>query len=161
MAGRITAALPTHPYLVCEEGGEVIGYAYAGAHAGRPAYRWSVNVSVYVDQRAHRRGVGQSLYRPLLRILSRQGFHSVFAGVTLPNDKSIGLHEALGFRPLGVYREVGFKHGQWHDVGWWRLGLRDGLPSTEPIPFAACHEGAESLIESTVVDYDATTNRRI
>jgi phosphinothricin acetyltransferase len=71
----------------------------------------------------------------LLNILKAQGFHSAFAGVALPNEASVGLHEAMGFRHLGTYSEVGFKHGRWHDVGWWRLGLAEGAPAAEPIPF--------------------------
>lgn len=136
MASRITGALATHPFLVCEIGGRVIGYAYAGPRSARAAYRWSADTTVYVDASAHRKGVGAALYTELLNILRRQRFHSVFAGIALPNDKSVGLHEAVGFRSLGVYREVGFKHGAWHDVGWWRLGLAEGAPEGEPIPFA-------------------------
>lgn len=137
MAQRIISTLPSHPYLVFEENGVVSGYAYAGAHAARPAYRWSCNVSVYTAQGAHRRGVGRALYAVLFDLLARQGFHSLFAGIALPNDKSVGLHEAMGFVHLGTYREVGFKQGAWHDVGYWRKGLRDGLPEADPIPFSA------------------------
>jgi phosphinothricin acetyltransferase len=135
MADRIAQTLQTHPFLVCEHEGAVLGYAYAGPHNPRAAYRWSAAVSVYVDQHAHRQGLGKRLYLDLFAILRRQRLHSLFAGVTLPNDKSVGLHEALGFRPLGTYREVGFKLGRWHDVGYWRLGLREGPPEGEPIPF--------------------------
>lgn len=140
MAARIAHTLQTHPFLVCEEGGTVLGYAYAGPHNPRAAYRWSAAVSVYVAQHAHRQGVGRRLYLDLFAILRRQRLHALFAGVTLPNDKSVGLHEALGFRPLGTYREVGFKLGRWHDVGYWRLGLREGPPEGEPVPFPALRE---------------------
>jgi phosphinothricin acetyltransferase len=136
MAARIAASLRTHPFLVFEDQGGVAGYAYASPHVARAAYRWSANVSVYVAGDAHRRGIGRMLYASLLAILRRQGFHAAFAGIALPNDKSVGLHERLGFAHLGTYREVGFKFGRWHDVGWWRLGLADGLPSGEPIPFS-------------------------
>lgn len=137
MAARIAATLQTHPFLVYDPGDGVIGYAYAGAHAARPAYRWSCNVSAYVAPSRTRRGVGRALYGELLGIVKAQGFHAAFAGVALPNEASVGLHEAMGFRNLGTYREVGFKHGRWHDVGWWRLGLAEGPPSGEPIPFPA------------------------
>ena len=137
MARRITATLPTHPFLVFEDVAGQIGYAYAGAHGPRAAYRWSCNVSVYVALGAHRRGVGRALYTKLFDLLGRQGFHSLFAGITLPNDKSVGLHEAMGFTHLGTYRQVGFKHGAWHDVGYWRRGAGDGLPTAEPTPFSA------------------------
>jgi phosphinothricin acetyltransferase len=124
MARRIKSTLPTHPFLVAEENGHVLGYAYAGPHGERAAYRWSANVSAYVGGDAHRRGIGRTLYAELFRLLLRQGFHSIFAGITLPNEKSIGLHEAMGFVHLGTYRDVGYKLGRWHDVGYWRLGLR-------------------------------------
>jgi len=136
MASRIAGILPTHPFLVFEEDGQVVAYAYGSPHVSRAAYRWSANVSVYAALDVHRRGIGRALYAELLAIMRRQGFHSVFGGITLPNEKSIGLHEAMGFVHLGTYREVGFKFGRWHDVGWWRLGLDEGLPSAQPIPFA-------------------------
>ncbi len=137
MAARI-AASPAHPWLVAEAGGAIVGYAYAGPHAARPAYRWSVNTSVYVDGARLRAGVGALLYQTLLPILRRQGFRSAFAGIALPNEASVGLHEAMGFAPLGVYRDVGFKLGRWVDVGYWRLELAaPDSPPREPIPFAA------------------------
>lgn len=136
MARRIRVTRLTHPFLVYESEGLVIGYVYAGPHGARPAYRWSANVSVYVDQRAHRKGVGRGLYSELISILRRDGYHSLFAGITLPNDNSVGLHEAIGFEHLGTYREVGFKLGAWHDVGYWRLGLQSGPPNSEPRPYS-------------------------
>jgi L-amino acid N-acyltransferase YncA len=139
MAGRITATLTTHPFLVFESEGQVVGYAYGGPHGARHAYRWSTNGSVYAAQDSHRRGIGRALYAALLDLLGQQGFHSVFAGIALPNEKSVGLHEAMGFTQVGVYREVGFKFGQWHNVGYWRLGLSEGLPTSEPVPFTDLH----------------------
>ena len=138
MAERIAATLPTHPWLVAERDGMVAGYAYAGKHRERSAYRWSVDVTAYVDEGSRRAGVGRALYGELLVTLRRQGFHAAFAGIALPNAASIALHEALGFRKLGVYQDAGFKNGQWHDVGWWQLRLSTGggIPQ-EPIPFAA------------------------
>lgn len=146
MASRIAGTLATHPFLVCEEHGDVIGYAYAGPRSARAAYRWSADTTVYVDASTRRKGVGAALYTVLLEILTRQRFHSIFAGIALPNDRSVGLHEAMGFRSLGVYREVGFKHGAWHDVGWWRLGLAEGAPAGEPIPFAELSPDIDALI---------------
>ena len=142
LARRIAATLKTHPWLVAEQEAEherrVIGFAYAGAHRDRAAYRWSVDVSVYVDVRVRRAGIGRALYEKLTRILQRQGFHAAFAGIALPNAASVGLHEAVGFKPVGIYEEVGFKKGQWQDVGWWRLSLSDADgPPEEPVPFAA------------------------
>ena len=138
MARRVAVTLPTHPWLVAEQQGEVVGYAYAGRHRDRAAYRWSVDVSAYVDANARRSGVGRALYQRLFVLLRCQGFHAAFAGIALPNSASVALHEGAGFKPVGIYKEVGFKHGKWHDVGWWRLGLSSdtGTPM-EPIVFAA------------------------
>jgi L-amino acid N-acyltransferase YncA len=134
MSERIVATLTTCPFLVFESDGEVLAYAYAGPHRARAAYRWSVDVTVYAASHVHRRGVGRALYVELLDQLTRQGFHTAFAGIALPNDKSVGLHEALGFHHLGTYQEVGFKFGRWHDVGWWRRSLNEGLPTRDPLP---------------------------
>lgn len=136
MASRIAAVLPTHPFLVFEDDAEILGFAYAGVHLPRAAYRWSANVSVYTALDAHRRGIGRALYTALFDLLRRQGFHALFAGITLPNEASVGLHEAMGFEHLGTYREVGFKLGRWHDVGYWRHAVAVGPPAGDPIPFA-------------------------
>lgn len=120
MGRRIAATLPDYPYLVAERDGRVAGYAYAGQHRTRSAYRWSVDVTVYVADGARRAGVGRALYTVLLADLAGRGFHAAFAGIALPNEGSVGLHESMGFTPLGIYREVGRKFGQWHDVGWWQ-----------------------------------------
>lgn len=133
MAARIAATLPHYPYLVAEEAGRVVGYAYAGAHRARAAYGWSVEPSVYVAAGAQGRGVGRALYMPLFAILRAQGFASAYAGATLPNDASLGLHRAMGFEDVGVFRQVGFKHGRWHDV-WW--GALDLLPDRGTVPVA-------------------------
>jgi L-amino acid N-acyltransferase YncA len=109
MAKRIGSTLPTYPYLVAERDGQVIGYAYASRHRAGEAYRWSVDVPVYIAPEAHRRGVGRALFAVLLQRLKTQGFHAAYAGIALPNDSSVGLHEALGFAHIGTYPEVGFK----------------------------------------------------
>jgi L-amino acid N-acyltransferase YncA len=138
MAQRIASTLETHPWLVADCGGEVIGYAYAGKHRERAAYRWTVDTTVYVETAAHRRGIGHALYRVLLDMLRQQGFHSAFAEIVLPNPGSDRLHESAGFKPIGIHKDIGFKLGRWHDIGYWRMGLADSdaLPS-EPVPFAA------------------------
>jgi L-amino acid N-acyltransferase YncA len=136
MASRIAATLPTYPYLVAESEGKVVGYAYASQHRAREAYRWSVDVTVYIDPAVHRRGIGRALYQRLLPILEHQGFHAAYAGIALPNAGSIGIHEALGFTHIGTYPEVGFKHGQWHGVGYWRKPLRADTPPAEIIAFS-------------------------
>jgi L-amino acid N-acyltransferase YncA len=144
MATRIASSLAYAPYLVYESGGEVLGFAYASKHRERAAYRWSVDVSVYVHERARRQGVGRALYTSLLALLRLQGFYTAHAGITLPNAASVGLHEALGFVAVGVYRGVGYKMGGWHDVGWWQLPLRDrtGEPAP-PLTLAEAQARAE------------------
>ena len=132
MRRRIEVTLERYPWLVCERRGRVLGYAYAGAHGSRAAYQWSVDVSVYVHGEAQRTGVGRALYTSLFAALEVQGFYNAFAGATLPNPGSVGLHEAMGFRPVGVYRGTGYKMGAWHDVGWWRLPLRERVPDPAP-----------------------------
>jgi L-amino acid N-acyltransferase YncA len=137
MAERIKTTQLRHPWLVAANGDEVLGYVYAGEHRQRAAYRWSVDVTAYVVQAARGTGVGRRLYGGLLPILRAQGFRAAFAGIALPNDASVGLHEAVGFQPLGVYRDVGFKLGAWRDVGWWQLRLADDVaPPRDPTPFA-------------------------
>ncbi|MDR7555004.1 MAG: N-acetyltransferase family protein [Armatimonadota bacterium] len=137
MAHRIRTTLQRYPWIVCAPQRGVLGYAYASPHRTRAAYQWSVDVSIYVAATVRRRGVGRALYAALLEILRLQGFYNAFAGIGLPNPASVGLHEAMGFVPVGVYRNVGFKLGRWHDVGWWQRPLREaGDAPTAPVPFA-------------------------
>ncbi len=136
IAQRMRSILPTFPYLVLEEDGEVLGYANGHVHRGRPAYRWSVETTIYVREDARGRGVGRALYGRLLEVLTRQGFHTAYAGIATPNPGSVAVHQAVGFRPLGVFPEVGFKHGRWHDVSWWYRPLNEGMPAGDPLPFS-------------------------
>ncbi len=124
MARRIQKITERLPWLVLAEGDAVAGYVYAGPHRERAAYRWAVDVTAYVAPAHRRRGVGRTLYAALFRILRLQGYFKAYAGVTLPNPASCGLHEAVGFRPVGVYRGVGYKLGAWHDVQWYQLSLQ-------------------------------------
>jgi L-amino acid N-acyltransferase YncA len=123
MAARIAAYAATHPWLVYELDGAVVGFAYAAQHRVRPAYRWAADVSIYVDPVAHRRGIGRELYGALFDLLRRQRLLIAISGITLPNHASVGLHESLGFVRVGIYRSIGFKDGAWRDVGWWQLQL--------------------------------------
>jgi len=135
MAHRIEAIGRTHAWLVAEQDGHVTGFAYGSPHRERAAYRWATDVTVYVSPEHRRRGVGRSLYAELLERLTDQGFHVACAGITLPNDASIGLHRALGFSEVGVYRRIGFKCGAWHDVAWLTRELRPpAVPPAEPSP---------------------------
>jgi L-amino acid N-acyltransferase YncA len=130
MAGRMRWISQTHAWLVAEDRGEVAGFAYGGPHRERASYRWATDVSVYVDAGHHRRGIGRALYRELFGLLVRQGLCVACAGITLPNDASVALHESLGFEPVGVYRRIGWKFDTWQDVGWWQLEL--AAPRPEP-----------------------------
>jgi phosphinothricin acetyltransferase len=132
MRARIEKTLVSLPWLVAEdEAGAVCGYAYASKHRERAAYQWSVDTTVYVREDMRGRGVGRALYGALLPLLAELGYCQAFAGVALPNAGSVGLHEALGFEAIGVYRNVGYKHGAWRDVGWWQKRLRplDAAPA--------------------------------
>ncbi len=124
MAGRIRSTLERYPWLACEEAGHVLGYAYAAGFRSRPAYQWAVEVTAYVRPGAQRRGVASALYAPLLEILRLQGFINALAGIALPNDPSVALHERFGFKPVGVLQDVGFKLTRWHDVEWWALRIQ-------------------------------------
>ena len=129
---RLRETTVAYPWLVCVRGETVAGYAYATKHRARTAYQWSVETSVYVDESCRGAGVGRGLYTSLFAILAAQGFVNAYAGITLPNDRSVALHQAVGFQPVGVYRKIGYKTGAWHDVGWWHLALNVYPPSLEP-----------------------------
>jgi L-amino acid N-acyltransferase YncA len=141
---RIVKTLERWLWLVCERRGDILGYVYAGQHRTRPAYQWSVDVSVYVHASARRLGVGQALYHALFSLLALQGFYQAYAGITLPNLASVRLHESLGFQPVGVYRAVGYKLGAWHDVGWWQLTLKERVtPPKPPLDLSTVRDSPE------------------
>jgi len=130
-ARRIGAA---HCWLVAEQGGATVGYAYAAPHAERAAYRWAADVAVYIDAAHHRAGIGRALYTRLFGQLRELGLWTLCAGITLPNGASGALHRSLGFTPVGTYRRIGWKAGAWRDVEWLQLDLRAGEdgPPAEP-----------------------------
>lgn len=132
MALRIERVLLNNPWIVLEEGNVVLGYAYASKHRERAAYKWAVDTSIYVRQECRGKGIGKELYTALISILKLQGYCNVYAGICLPNESSVGIHEYFGFRKIAHYNNVGYKFGQWHDVGWWELFLREH--DSEPIP---------------------------
>ena len=135
MASRMEQTLHTLPWLVAEDAHAVLGYAYASPHRARTAYRWSVDISVYLQEDARGRRIGSLLYDRLLRILAAQGYVNVYAGIALPNPASVALHRSIGMELVGIYRQVGFKFGRWWDVAWYwlRLPLANDAPG-EPIP---------------------------
>ncbi|MBV8417969.1 MAG: N-acetyltransferase [Verrucomicrobia bacterium] len=133
MEGRILDITERFPWLICENGADVVGYAYASSHRERAAYRWAVDVAVYIAGSCRGQGIGTALYTALFQVLRAQGFYKAYAGITLPNPASIQLHRRLGFEHVGVYKQVGFKAGAWHDVSWWDLTLQPpGLEPEEP-----------------------------
>jgi len=135
---RLGNVLPRWPWLVCERDGEILAYAYASEHRVRAAFRWAVDVAVYVREGRQRTGLGRALYTGLLPLLGLQGYCHAYAAIYIPNPASVGLHEAMGFRFFAAFPQVGYKQGGWRDVGWWHLALRD-LPASpeEPLSLAA------------------------
>jgi L-amino acid N-acyltransferase YncA len=130
MGRRVERITARTPWLVCTHGDEVAGYAYAGTHRERPAYQWSMEVTAYVRADFHRCGVGRALYTSLFAVLALQGFRRAYAGITLPNPASVGLHTALGFEHVGVFHAIGYKLGAWHDVMWLERAI--GPQTSEP-----------------------------
>ena len=131
MARRIAKAQRRHAWVVLEDDGRVVGYAYAAPVKERAAYDWSCEVSVYLAGSNGRSGGGRALYEALFERLAARGYRRAIAGMTQPNEASAGLHRALGFEPIGVQRRIGWKNGAWHDVAWVQrdLGADDGPPS--------------------------------
>jgi L-amino acid N-acyltransferase YncA len=131
IAHRVADTTPQYPWLVAADNGadgvnrQVLAYAYGHRFAERGAYAWSVETSIYVRDTARGQGVGTALYTALLALLEAQGYRQALAGITLPNPASVGLHEAMGFRQIGTYHDVGFKFDAWHDVGWWQRRLTE------------------------------------
>jgi phosphinothricin acetyltransferase len=143
MRERIVRITARFPWLICEIDGEAAGYVYASQHRERAAYRWAVDVAVYVATTHQRRGLGRGLYTALFSMLRQMNYFKAFAGITLPNDGSVGLHETVGFRQIAVYEGVGYKAGRWLDVGWWELALQPEIGNPpEPLPFRQICSGA-------------------
>jgi L-amino acid N-acyltransferase YncA len=134
MARRIQRTRGSYAWLVAEHDGKVVGYANASPFRDRPAYRWSVTVSIYLAEDARGQGVGRALYEALFERLRERGFRMACAGITLPNAASVGLHERLGFEQIGVNPEIGWKDGSWRDVGWYQLELAPAGEGPPPEP---------------------------
>ena len=130
-SGRIASYGAVYPWLIAEEDGRVLAYAYAHRAQERAAYGWNAELSVYVSRDAAGRGLGSKLYGALLALLRAQGVRTAYGVVTMPNDRSRALHEKMGFRLLGTYHKSGYKNGAWRDVVWFEkhIGSFDGVPA--------------------------------
>ena len=136
MRARIAATTATLPWFVSvDQGNRINGYAYARKHRERAAYQWAVDVSAYVREDSRKQGVASRLYGAVLEELTKLGYCQAFAGIALPNQASVGFHESVGFVPIGVYRDVGYKLGAWHDVGWWQKTLQRPEEPSQPRAF--------------------------
>ncbi|MFZ1990736.1 MAG: N-acetyltransferase family protein, partial [Alphaproteobacteria bacterium] len=123
MRARIADIGASYPWIVADDNGRIAGYVYASQHIARAAYQWSANVTAYLHPDYHRRELGKQLYRLLFALLQRQGFRSLYGGITLPNAASEALHRFMGMSPVGIYQNVGFKFGAWRDVIWYGLSF--------------------------------------
>jgi L-amino acid N-acyltransferase YncA len=158
IADRIRKTTERFPWLVYEGESEVLGYAYASPHRERAAYRWSVDVAIYISEACRGQGIATALYLVLFQLLRIQGYFNAYAGITLPNPASLRLHQKLGFEQVGIYQQVGYKSGAWHDVSWWGLRLQPAdRPPAEPLvvrdaiqrpDFQATIKSAESSFHS-------------
>ena len=144
---RMTETLARFPWLVLEDEGQVVGYAYASSHRSRCAYNWSVEASVYVSPDHRKKKIASRLYTALFEILKKQGVLNVYSGITLPNEASVSFHESMGFSSVGVYHKVGFKLEKWHDVGWWQLRLLECDTPSNVIPFYSIQVEVELGLE--------------
>lgn len=133
IAARISQTLAQYPWLVCEIDGWLAGYAYASAFRARQAYQWTTETTVYVRPDFQRRGVSRALYCSLAAVLRAQGYCNAVGVIALPNEGSVRAHEAVGFRKIGIFENVGFKAGHWRHTGWWQLALRP-MPAAPPPP---------------------------
>ena len=134
---RIASVTAAYPWFVAECDGVVAGYAYASRHKERAAYRWCVDFAVYVSPSFHGNGLGSRLYGELVRVVRALGYYNAFGVISLPNEASVRLHELYGFVKTAHISSAGYKHGAWHDIGYWQLRLReeDSDPA-EPIPYS-------------------------
>jgi L-amino acid N-acyltransferase YncA len=155
-AERINDYLINWPWLVAETDGVIAGYAYGTRYRERTAYQWSVESSVYIHNDHQRTGLGRALYTALFELLKKQGFYNVYAVINLPNGKSVLFHERCGFSWFATYEKVGYKLGEWKNVGWWKLGINEYIDDPPaPLKFAEMDknfiasvlESAESLLK--------------
>jgi L-amino acid N-acyltransferase YncA len=124
---RIKTNTDKYSWLVCLCNNKIVGFAYGSAHRCRTAYQWSPESTIYLAPDFQTKGIGRILYETLFSLLKVQGYYNVFAGVALPNEKSIGFHKALGFEEIGIFKKIGYKHGNWHDTHWFQLHLTEHI----------------------------------
>lgn len=146
---RIQTITNEYPWLVCLQNNQIVGYAYAHKHRNRTAYNWSTESTIYIAEGAHRKGIARILYDTLFAILKLQGYVNVYAGVLVPNEKSEGLHAAMGFKEIGNFTKIGYKLGKWHDVKWFELHLIEH-PDT-PTPLKTLQEIEDTELQ-TILD---------
>lgn len=155
---RVVKVLQSHPWLVCTSQEKVVGYAYAGPHRSRDAYKWSTELSVYVHSQFQRKRIANALYTALISVLKLQGFYTALAGITLPNETSVGFHETFGFTPVGIYNNIGNKFNRWHSVGWWELPLQ---PYGSPVETLSLDSIIASPVWAEIMKVTASTIRPI
>ena len=147
---RIEKISAQYPYLVCEHDGQIIGYTYGSTHRERTAYQWSAEVTVYVKEDFHRHGVARALYNALFAMLKMQGYHSMYAGVLSTNIKSVGFHRAMGFEDIGIFKNIGYKLGEWHSNLWMQGFLK--AHDTEPAVPVAIGVIDEQFVEAVLME---------
>ena len=143
---RVHHKLSQFPWLVCEADGEIIGYAYASRLRERAAYDWDAELSVYLKAEVHNQGVGTLLYQALEDILKSMHYVNLYGCITIPNEASIRLHQKLGYKPIGIFHNSGYKDGCWHDVLWMEKNIQPWLPPKPIIPFPALNSQALTAI---------------
>lgn len=130
---RIMSYQERWPWLVYESEGVIAGYAYAAKHRDRPGYQWCVETSVYISESFQFKGIATRLYHVLFHILKYQGCRNVYAGITMPNENSVHLHEKLGFKKIADYVNIGYKCNRWNTVRWYELQLNDYNNDPDPV----------------------------
>jgi phosphinothricin acetyltransferase len=153
---RIASYTPDFPWLVSALDGKIIGFAYAGKHRDRTAYQWAAESTIYLSPEAQGKGIARVLYETLFSLLRLQGYFNVYAGVSIPNYKSVGFHLALGFDEIGIFRKIGYKHGNWHDTVWFQKHLADHI-FNPPLP----KKIAEVIVEESFQNILMEANKKI
>lgn len=136
---KISDISNVYPWIVCELDNKIVGFAYASAHKPRCAYDWSADATIYLKSDVQSKGIGAKLYEVLFDQLKKQNIYNVYAGITVPNEKSIALHKKFGFEKIAVYKNVGFKLGKWSDVAWYHLQLIE-ITNNPPEPLKKFHD---------------------